>query len=88
MSAKSTTLRQVAAELALECLNNFSPRDISKDAQVRELEAIIKAAVRDANADVRKTSRQLFVAYETLLPDRIDRYAFASLLLFCKSLIL
>jgi hypothetical protein len=74
VSSKSTTLRQVVSEATLECLTNFSPRDLAKGSQIRELESIIKATARDASAEVRSISRHLFEAYETLLPERIDGY--------------
>lgn len=71
---KSTSLRLTATEGTLTCMNCFNPPDLEKDTRAREIEAIIRATARDANADIRKVSRKIFEAYKLLLPGRVDRY--------------
>lgn len=71
---KSTSLRLTAAEGTLTCMNCFNPPDLEKDTRAREIEDIIRATARDANADIRKVSRKIFEAYKLLLPGRVDRY--------------
>ncbi|PBK73780.1 hypothetical protein ARMSODRAFT_1001764 [Armillaria solidipes] len=71
---KSTSLRLVAAEGVLTCLNCLNPPDLEKEVRAREVENIIKATTRDANADVRKTGRKVFDAFKVLLPDRVDNF--------------
>ncbi|KAK0225765.1 clasp N terminal-domain-containing protein [Armillaria fumosa] len=71
---KSTSLRLVAAEGVLTCLNCLNPPDLEKEVRAREVENVIKATTRDANADVRKTGRKLFEAFKVLLPDRVDNF--------------
>lgn len=70
---KSTSLRLTAVEGALTCMNCFNPPDLEREVRARELEDIIRATARDANADVRKVSRKMFEAYKLLLPSRVDR---------------
>ncbi|KAF9458440.1 clasp N-terminal domain-containing protein [Collybia nuda] len=74
MKDKSTSLRLTAAEGTLTCMNCFNPPDLEKDTRAREVESVIRATARDANADIRKVSRKIFDAYKLLLPDRVDRY--------------
>lgn len=71
---KSVSLRVVATELALACLNSFSPPDLESSARAEDLEAIIRSTARDANADVRKSSRKVFEAYKVVLPRRVEAY--------------
>jgi len=69
---KSTSLRLVVAEGTLACVNSSNPSDLEKEARVKDIEALIKATSRDANADVRKTSKKIFESYQELLPGRVD----------------
>ena len=75
---KATTLRLASTDGVFACLNCFNPPDLEKEARAREIEAIIRATARDANADVRKGSRKIFDAYKILLPNRVDRYVHSS----------
>jgi hypothetical protein len=70
---KSVSLRLAVAEASLACLQSFNPPDLQKDSRAQEVEGLIKAFARDANADVRKVGRKLFEAYSILLPSRVDR---------------
>ncbi len=70
---KSASLRVIACEGALTCLNCFNPPDLEKEARAKDVEAMIKLASRDANADVRKLGRKIFEAYKLLFPNRIER---------------
>lgn len=69
---KSISLRIVASECALACLNSFNPPDLEKEARAKEIEAIVKSTATDASADVRKIGRKIFDAYKILLPARVD----------------
>ncbi|KAK0241942.1 clasp N terminal-domain-containing protein [Armillaria nabsnona] len=71
---KSASLRLVAAEGVLTCLNCLNPPDLEKEVRAREVENMIKATTRDANADVRKTGRKVFEAFKVLLPDRVANF--------------
>ena len=71
---KSATLRLVVAEGTLACLNSCNPPDLEKEARARDIESIIRGTARDANPEVRKTSRKIFESYKILLPGRVDRY--------------
>ncbi|KAK0212992.1 clasp N terminal-domain-containing protein [Desarmillaria ectypa] len=71
---KSTSLRLVAAEGVLTCMNCLNPPDLEKEVRAREVENLIKATTRDANADVRKTGRKVFDAFKVLLPNRVDNF--------------
>jgi hypothetical protein len=71
---KSVSLRLVAAEGTLMCMNCFNPPDLEKETRAREIEVIIRATARDAHADVRKVGKKLFEAYKLILPSRIERY--------------
>ncbi|KAG7095091.1 hypothetical protein E1B28_005878 [Marasmius oreades] len=71
---KSTTLRLVAVESTIACLTGFDPSDLQKEARSQEIEAIIKIASRDANADIRKAGKKAFNAYKVALPNRIDQF--------------
>ncbi|KAI0045947.1 hypothetical protein FA95DRAFT_1494754 [Auriscalpium vulgare] len=74
---KSATLRMIAIESVLACLNCLNPPDLEKEVRAKEIEGAIRSTVTDASGDVRKVSRQVFDAYKILLPDRIDRYVLA-----------
>ncbi|KIY74241.1 hypothetical protein CYLTODRAFT_484571 [Cylindrobasidium torrendii FP15055 ss-10] len=74
MKDKSASLRIIAAESILACLNCFNPPDLEKDVRARDIELFIKNASRDANADVRKIGKKIFDSYKTLLPDRVDSF--------------
>jgi hypothetical protein len=69
---KSVSLRLAVVESTLACMNCFNPPDLEKDARAKEIEAIIRATARDANADIRKVSRKVFEAYKLLLPSRLE----------------
>ncbi|KAL0577545.1 hypothetical protein V5O48_004443 [Marasmius crinis-equi] len=71
---KSMTLRLVAAESTVTCLTGFDPAELQKEARSQEIEGIIKATSRDANADVRKAGKQAFNAYKNALPNRVERF--------------
>ncbi|KAF8173435.1 hypothetical protein BJ912DRAFT_1024868 [Pholiota molesta] len=73
---KSATLKVVAVEGTLACLNSCNPPDIEKEPRALEIEAIIRASARDANADVRKISRKMFESYRILFPSRVLKYLF------------
>ncbi|KAJ7132901.1 clasp N-terminal domain-containing protein, partial [Mycena crocata] len=72
-SDKSVSLRLTIVESTLACMNCFNPPDLEKDVRAKEIECIIRTTARDANADVRKTSRKVFEAYRLLLPSRLER---------------
>ncbi|KAF9026462.1 hypothetical protein BDZ89DRAFT_1134764 [Hymenopellis radicata] len=57
---KSTSLRVIACEAVLRCLCCFNPSDLEKQATAKDVEALIKCASRDANADVRKLGGRYF----------------------------
>jgi len=69
---KSVTLRLIAIESVLACVQSFNPPDLEKDARARDVENAIKLTATDASADVRKVSRQVFDAYKILLPTRVE----------------
>ena len=70
---KSVFLRLTAGEGILACLNCFNPPDLEKETRARAVEDFIKLTARDASADVRKASKEVFKAYRTLMPARVDR---------------
>ena len=70
---KSATLRLIAIESLLACVQCFNPPDLERDARAREIEGAIRLTATDANADVRKVSRHVFDAYKILLPARVER---------------
>ncbi|KAG1828948.1 clasp N terminal-domain-containing protein [Suillus variegatus] len=74
LTPKSASLRLVAAEGVLACLNCFNPPDIEKDTRARLIEDVIKLTARDASADVRRVGKLIFEAYKALLPDRVDSF--------------
>ncbi|KAF8967036.1 clasp N terminal-domain-containing protein [Flammula alnicola] len=71
---KSASLKLVIAEGTLACLNSCNPPDLEKESRAAEIEAIIRATARDANADVRKVSRKIFESYKILLPSRVPNF--------------
>ncbi|KAK7057325.1 TOG domain-containing protein [Favolaschia claudopus] len=72
---KSVSLRLTVVESTLACMNCFNPPDLEKESRAKEIEAIVRAAARDANAEVRKISRKVFEAYKLLLPTRLESFA-------------
>lgn len=70
---KSVFPRLTAAEGILACLNCFNPPDLEKETRARIVEDFIKLTARDANADVRKASKEVFKAYKILMPARVER---------------
>lgn len=71
---KSSSLRLVAAEGVLACLNSFNPPDLERGGRPAEIENIIRLAARDATADVRKIGKKIYEAYKEILPARVDRF--------------
>ncbi|KAI9507453.1 clasp N terminal-domain-containing protein [Russula earlei] len=71
---KSVTLRLVAIESLLACVQSFNPPDLEKDARARDVENAIRLTATDASADVRKISRHVFDAYKILLPTRVESF--------------
>ncbi|KIK68838.1 hypothetical protein GYMLUDRAFT_152513 [Collybiopsis luxurians FD-317 M1] len=71
---KSVSLRVVVAEGMLACLNSLNPPDLEKEERVKDIEAFIKLSVRDANPEVRKLGKQIYRAYEILLPSKAERF--------------
>ncbi|KAI0250386.1 clasp N-terminal domain-containing protein, partial [Lactifluus subvellereus] len=70
---KSVTLRLIAIDSVLSCVQSFNPPDLEKDARARDVESAIKLTATDASAEVRKISRNVFDAYKILLPSRVER---------------
>jgi hypothetical protein len=70
---KSVSLRLAAVESLLTCLNCFNPPELEMEQRARDIETIIRATARDANPDVRNTSKKIFEAYRVLLPNRVDQ---------------
>ena len=70
---KSVTLRLIAIESLLACVQSFNPPDLEKDSRARDVENAIRLTATDASADVRRVSRQVFDAYKILLPERVER---------------
>ncbi|KAG6372351.1 clasp N terminal-domain-containing protein [Boletus reticuloceps] len=71
---KSVLPRLTAAEGILACLNCFNPPDLEKESRARVVEDFIKLTARDASADVRKASKEVFKAYKALMPARVDNF--------------
>ncbi|KAF9562650.1 hypothetical protein CPC08DRAFT_749338 [Agrocybe pediades] len=72
---KSASMKVAIAEGTLAFLNSCNPPDIEKEARAVEVEGIIRATARDANADVRKISRKMFESYQILLPGRVKGFS-------------
>lgn len=70
---KSVTLRLIAIESVLSCVQCLNPPDLEKDARARDVENSIRLTATDASAEVRKVSRNVFDAYKILLPSRVER---------------
>ncbi|KAI0058059.1 hypothetical protein BV25DRAFT_1919593 [Artomyces pyxidatus] len=71
---KSVSLRLIAIESILACLNCLNPPDLERETRAKDIEGSIKLTATDASAEVRKISRQVFDAYKILLPDRVDSF--------------
>uniref|UniRef100_A0A0W0FV81 TOG domain-containing protein n=1 Tax=Moniliophthora roreri TaxID=221103 RepID=A0A0W0FV81_MONRR len=71
---KSTSLRLVVAESTVTCLDSLDPKDLQKENRSNDIEVIIKATSRDANADVRKAGKRAFMKYKVVLPNRVDTF--------------
>jgi hypothetical protein len=69
---KSASLRQVAANGVIACLNCFNSHN---NARAHLIEGVIKLTARDSRADVRKAGEKISQAYDTLRPDSVDRFA-------------
>ncbi|TFK22596.1 hypothetical protein FA15DRAFT_657432 [Coprinopsis marcescibilis] len=74
MGEKSITIRLVAVESVLACMKCCNPPDLERESRASEIEAIIRKAAKDANADVRKRGRDIFEAYKILLPQRVEKF--------------
>lgn len=70
---KSVSPRLTAAEGILACLNCLNPPDLERETRARIVEDFIRLTARDANADVRKASKEIFKAYKLLMPTRVDK---------------
>jgi hypothetical protein len=70
---KSFSLRLIAIDGTLACLNCLNPPDLERESRAKEIESAIRMTATDASADVRRASRQVFEAYTILLPSRVDR---------------
>ena len=77
---KSVTLRLIALEGVLACVNSLSPPELEKEVRACAIESAIKATAVDAAADVRKVARSVFEAYSVLLPARVPAYVTTTLL--------
>lgn len=75
---KSPAIRLMVAEGTHCCLKCFNPPDLEKETHAREVESIIRSAVRDANADVRKVGKDVFQSYKVLLPHRVERCVYCA----------
>jgi len=73
VSDKSLSLRLIATELVLACLNCFNPPDLEANQRAEDIETVIRTTATDASAEVRKCSRNVFEAYKILLPGRLDK---------------
>ncbi|KAI0267166.1 clasp N terminal-domain-containing protein [Gloeopeniophorella convolvens] len=71
---KSATLRLIAIESVLACVQCFNPPDLEKETRAKDVENAIKLTATDASADVRKASRLVFDAYKILLPSRVESF--------------
>ncbi|KAI6121656.1 clasp N terminal-domain-containing protein [Pisolithus sp. B1] len=71
---KSALQRLTAAEAVLACLNCLNPPDLEKEVRACLVEDFIKVTARDASPDVRKASKQIFGAYKTLMPARVENF--------------
>ncbi|KAI0342070.1 hypothetical protein BDW22DRAFT_1358197 [Trametopsis cervina] len=71
---RSTSLRFTVAEAALTCLNSVNPPDLRRVDRAKEVEILVKVTATDASADIRRLGRQLFDAYQVLLPERVDHF--------------
>jgi len=72
LGEKSVTMRQISAECCLAYIKCCNPPDIEKETRAQDVETIIRKTARDASADIRKISREIFGAYQILLPQRVD----------------
>ncbi|KAM6502348.1 CLASP N terminal domain containing protein [Amanita muscaria] len=71
---KSSTLRLVVAEGTLTCLTCFNPPDLEKEARAKDVESLIRITAKDAAAEVRRASRDIFEAYKLVLPGRVASF--------------
>ncbi|VDB83453.1 unnamed protein product [Peniophora sp. CBMAI 1063] len=71
---KSVTMRLIALEGVLACVNSLNPPELEKDVRAGLIEGAIKATATDAAADVRKVARSVFEAYSVLLPARVPAF--------------
>lgn len=70
---RSQSMRLAVTQGTLTCLNCFNPPVFEKENRAREIETVIKSSIRDANVDVRKAGREVFKAYQVLLPSRVPK---------------
>lgn len=81
---KSVSPRLTAAEGILACLNCFNPPDLEKETRARTVEDFIRLTARDASADVRKATKEVFKAYKALMPHRVERWVDKLSLVCCS----
>jgi hypothetical protein len=70
---RSASLRLAVTKGTLTCLNCFDPSALEKEKRAKEIESIIKVTIRDANVDVRTAGRDVFRAYQMLMPARVPK---------------
>jgi hypothetical protein len=68
---KSASLRLVAAEGFLSCLNSINSRN---NTCARLTESVIKSTARDTSVDVRTTGKNILEAYKVRFPARAARF--------------
>ena len=71
---KSASVRIVAAEGALLCLNSLDAPKFDHDTHAHLIEDIINSTTRDASAEVRTVGKEIFEVYKTILPERAARF--------------
>ena len=79
----SASLRLVAAEAILVCLNceSFEPLNLDTDTCGDLLEDVIKLTTRDGCTNVRRARREIFGVYKIVFPERIEGFVLTLLLM-------
>jgi len=79
----SASLRLVAAEAILVCLNceSFEPPNLDTDTRGDLLEDVIKLTTRDSCTNVRRVGKEMFGVYKIVFPERIERFVLTFLLM-------
>ncbi|OJA08611.1 hypothetical protein AZE42_04842 [Rhizopogon vesiculosus] len=70
VSHKSASVRIVAAEGVLLCLNSLDAPKFDHDTRAHLIEDVINSTTRDASAEVRTVGREILEVYKTILPKR------------------